>query len=69
MLEQLRQGNNQVRSELVKLVYPELRKLAQHYMKSERPGHTLQATAVVHEVYIRMLGSEEVACRFATETS
>jgi RNA polymerase sigma-70 factor (ECF subfamily) len=60
LLDQLRRGNQQVRSELLNLVYPELRKLAQHYMKSERPGHTLQATAVVHELYIRMLGSEKV---------
>jgi RNA polymerase sigma factor (TIGR02999 family) len=61
ILEQLRKGNHQVRSELVSLVYPELRRLAQHYMKGERPGHTLQATAVVHEVYIRMFGAEPVA--------
>ncbi len=60
LLEQLRQGNQQVRSELLNLVYPELRRLAQHYMKNERSGHTLQATAVVHEVYIKMLGSESV---------
>jgi RNA polymerase sigma factor (TIGR02999 family) len=61
LLEQLRQGNQQVRSELLSMVYPELRRLAQHYMKNEKPGHTLQATAVVHEVYIRMLGSGGVA--------
>jgi len=61
MLDQLRKGNREVRSELVNLVYPELRRLAQHYMKRERPSHTLQATEVVHEIYIRMFGSEPVA--------
>ncbi len=37
------------------LVYAELRRLARHYLSRERPGHTLQATALVHEVYLRLL--------------
>src|SRR2546421_12290339 len=37
-------------------VYPELRRLAQHYLVAERPSHTLQPTALVHEVYLRMVG-------------
>jgi RNA polymerase sigma-70 factor (ECF subfamily) len=37
-------------------VYPELRRLAQHYLFAERPSHTLQPTALVHEVYLRMVG-------------
>lgn len=36
------------------LVYAELRRLARHYLSLERPGHTLQATALVHEVYLRL---------------
>ena len=36
------------------VIYKELRKLAAHYLKSERPGHTLQPTALVHEAYIRL---------------
>jgi RNA polymerase sigma-70 factor (ECF subfamily) len=42
------------RNRLVPLVYAELRRLAQHYMKGERPAHTLQPTALVNEVYLRL---------------
>jgi RNA polymerase sigma factor (TIGR02999 family) len=41
---------------LVPLVYSELRRLAHHYMRRERAGHTLQTTAVVNEVYVRLAG-------------
>jgi RNA polymerase sigma factor (TIGR02999 family) len=40
---------------LFPLVYAELRRLAHHYLAHERPGHTLQATALVHEVYLRLI--------------
>jgi RNA polymerase sigma factor (TIGR02999 family) len=40
--------------ELLPLVYGELRRLAHHYLRRERSGHTLQATALVHEVYLRL---------------
>jgi RNA polymerase sigma factor (TIGR02999 family) len=43
--------------DLLPLVYDELRKLAAHKMASERPGQTLQPTALVHEVYLRLAGS------------
>ena len=36
------------------LIYDELRRLASHYLRSERPGHTLQTTALVHEAYLRL---------------
>ena len=42
------------------LVYQELRKLARSYLKSERPGHTLQPTALVHEAYLRLIGQKNV---------
>ncbi len=58
MLGELRRGNPGVESQLVSLLYPELRRLAQHYMVQEHPGHTLQATALVHEVYLQMFGAE-----------
>jgi RNA polymerase sigma factor (TIGR02999 family) len=61
LLAELRSGNQEVASQLVSLVYPELRKLAHRYMKRERPDHTLQATALVHEAYVRMFGSEPIA--------
>jgi RNA polymerase sigma factor (TIGR02999 family) len=39
---------------LIPLVYDELRRLARHYLQDERPGHTLQTTALVHEAYLRL---------------
>lgn len=44
-------------ADLIPLVYPELRRLAAQKMAWERPGQTLQATALVHEAYLRLLGS------------
>jgi RNA polymerase sigma factor (TIGR02999 family) len=43
------------------LVYAELRRLARHYLSRERPGHTLQATALVHEVYLRLMPRDRAA--------
>jgi RNA polymerase sigma-70 factor, ECF subfamily len=45
---------------LIPLVYKELRRLAGHYMRDERMGHTLQPTALVHEVYLRLVGQTQV---------
>jgi len=56
LLLELRAGNSDAMSRLVPLVYRELRRLAAHYMKQERPDHTLQPTALVHEVYFRLVG-------------
>lgn len=60
LLAELRRGNQQVISQLVRLVYPQLRKLARNYMRRERSSHTLEPTALVHEVYLRMFGSQPV---------
>lgn len=46
--------------ELLELVYKQLREIAQQRMKAERPGHTLEATALVHEAYLRLAGDAEV---------
>src|ERR1700674_2011508 len=56
LLAQLRDGQQDVATKLVPLVYAELRRLAAHYMRGENPGHTLQATALVHEAYLRLAG-------------
>jgi RNA polymerase sigma factor (TIGR02999 family) len=40
------------------LVYEELRRIAQHYLRNERPGHTLQSTALVNEAYVRMVAQD-----------
>ena len=60
LLHQLRRGNAQAAEELVPLIYDELRRLASACMRRERPGHTLQATALVHEAYLKLLGQREV---------
>jgi RNA polymerase sigma factor (TIGR02999 family) len=60
LIAELRQGNAAAREELVALVYPELRRIAAHYMQQERPGHTLRATGLVNEMYLRLFGTLEV---------
>ena len=47
-------GDEESLRALLPLVYNELRRLAHHYLKVERPGHTLQSTALVHEAYVRL---------------
>src|SRR5438128_5283397 len=54
------QGDRAALDRLMPLVYEELRKLAHHYLQSERPGATLQSTALVHEAYLRMVKQEPV---------
>jgi RNA polymerase sigma factor (TIGR02999 family) len=54
LLTEFRHGNQEAGRQLVPLVYQELRRLAQYYLQQERPGHTLQATALVHEAYLRL---------------
>ena len=49
-----REGNAAALTELTPLVYEDLRRLAHHYMSGQRPDHTLQATALVNEAYLRM---------------
>lgn len=56
LLVQVKGGNQDALAKLIPLVYTELRHLAGHYLRNERIGHTLQPTALVHEVYLRMLG-------------
>jgi RNA polymerase sigma factor (TIGR02999 family) len=54
LLQQWSQGDDSALAELTPLVYEELRRLAHHYMEGERPGHTLQTTALVNEAYLRL---------------
>ena len=53
-------GQRQAADELMQAVYDELRALGQHLLREERPDHTLQATALVHEAYLRMVDQREV---------
>ena len=50
-----RRGNHEALERLMPVVYDELRRLASHYMRRERPEHTLQATALVNEAYLRLV--------------
>lgn len=54
LLVQWKNGNEQALVQLLPLVYNELRTLARSYLRRERPDHTLQATALVHELFIRL---------------
>jgi RNA polymerase sigma factor (TIGR02999 family) len=51
------------RDRLVPVVYEELRRLAHHYMRNERDGHTLQTTALVNELYLRLAGIDGMGWR------
>lgn len=57
ILQSIDQGDRQAAEELLPLVYEELRKLAAARMAQESPDHTLQPTALVHEAYLRLVGS------------
>ena len=60
LLHHWKQGDENALQALVPLVYKELRRLAHYHLQAERPGHTLQSTALVHEAYLRLLGGEPV---------
>ena len=56
LLERWSDGDSEAFNDLVPLVYAELHRLAAHYLRHERSGHTLQPTALVHEAYMRLSG-------------
>ncbi|MBV8630466.1 MAG: sigma-70 family RNA polymerase sigma factor [Silvibacterium sp.] len=58
LLQEVSQGNREAESALMTQVYGELRKLARRYMHAERPDHTLQATALVNEAYLRLMAQQ-----------
>ncbi len=60
ILSDLEQGESLAAEQLLPLVYDELRKLAVQKLTQERPGLTLQATALVHEAYLRLVDTEKV---------
>lgn len=60
ILSAVEQGDPQAAEQLLPLVYDELRRLAAEKMREEKPGQTLQATALVHEAYIRLVDVEKV---------
>lgn len=60
IIQQIEGGDSAAAEELLPLVYEELKKLAKSKMLAERPDHTLQATALVHEAYLRLVDAQQV---------
>lgn len=58
LLQQWSNGNKQALDELMPVVYEQLRKLASNCLRGERPDHTLRATALVNEAYLRLVGAD-----------
>ena len=63
LLLQWNEGDQAALDELMPLVYDELRRLARNYLRRERPDHTLQATALVNEAYLRLIDQHSVTWR------
>jgi RNA polymerase sigma factor (TIGR02999 family) len=61
LVDSARQGDQQALATLMPVVYDEMRRLAASYLRRERPGQTLQATALVHEVYMRLLQDAQLS--------
>jgi RNA polymerase sigma-70 factor (ECF subfamily) len=59
LLKDLPSGNKDVLDQVLPLVYAELRRMADGYLRQERDGHTLQPTALVHEAYLRLIGQQQ----------
>lgn len=60
LLRRWSEGDEEALQKLMPVVYDELRGLAGHYLRAERPDHTLQPTALVHEAFLRLVGQREV---------
>lgn len=58
LVDAMRDGDSGSAAALLPMVYEELRRLAAHRLSKESPGHTVQATALVHEAYLRLIGSK-----------
>ncbi len=59
-------GDTDALAALIPLVHEELRRVAHHHLRAERPGHTLQSSALVNEAYLRLVGSEPIDLRNRT---
>jgi RNA polymerase sigma factor (TIGR02999 family) len=60
LLMRWKMGDERALNQLAPIVYKELRRLAHYYLRSERPEHTLESAALVHEAYLRLIGGEPV---------
>ncbi len=66
LLQEWREGNQVAFAKVIPLVYEDLRKVAGHYLKAGSPHHTLQPTALVHEVYLRLMGNKPMELKDRT---
>ena len=66
ILSQIKSGDSRAAQQLLPLVYDELRKLAAQKLANEKPGQTLQPTALVHEAYLRLVGSQSEDAQLPT---
>jgi len=60
MLRDWTNGNQEALDKLIPVVYDELRRQAARYLRGERPGHTLQTTALIHEAYLRLINQHNI---------
>jgi RNA polymerase sigma factor (TIGR02999 family) len=60
LLNRFARGDKQAERDLLPLVYGELRRIAAHHLRQERPNHTLRTTALVHEAYLRLIGRPDM---------
>ncbi len=63
LLRQLANGRQEAASQLIPLIYSELHRRAACCLRRERPGHTLQTTALVHEVYLKLVNQRKAKCQ------
>jgi len=69
LLDERKLGSKDALAKLMPLVYRELRRVAGGYMRDERPGHTLQPTALVHEAFLRLVEQDRAIGRTAPNSS
>ena len=63
LLQRMQHGDSDARTQLIALVYPQLKRIAAQRMRGERANHTLQPTALVHEVLVKLIGAGEIQWR------
>jgi RNA polymerase sigma-70 factor (ECF subfamily) len=67
LLHQWNEGDRSAFDELMPLIYGELHRQAARYLRNERPGHTLQTTALIHEAYLRLVDQTDVNWQSRTQ--
>ena len=67
LLNRFAEGDQEAAAQLIPLIYTELHRLAIRRLRRERPGHTLQATALVHEVYLKLAGQPNARWKNRTQ--